>query len=1212
MGGSGHWRGPAVEGMRHIVLALSFGLLAWMSAGLFSLGAVGSIVWPPAGLALAFLLLGGPRYWPGIFLGSLAAALIGGSHPLPATLSAAGNALSAWLACRLAQSRFPTLPTLSSLGDFTGLLLVGAAAAVVSAVFGVGGYALHGAVAPERVLHRMLLWWQGDLLGILLLTPALLLAAPRRGRWPPFGLRWAAWLFLAVALAIGQIIYTGWLAPFFGVYAREYWAFLFVTLAALTLGRTVTALFVLMTAIQLLAGIGLGIGNLGHGFDQHSLAGAWMFLLALTITGMAAAILVHERGRARRMLESSDRRRRRMLDAMAEGLLLQDATGAVLESNPSAQRIVGLSAEEIAARVPLDPEWQTIRPDGSRMPMDERPARIARYTGQPVRDAVLGVYHSSGRLTWLSVNAEPLFDDRGVLEGVVSTYVDITRLQQSIDSLTANAELLSRQEKFLGVIVENVPAMIAYYTRDLRCSFANARYREWFGLKDADFRNADMRALLGEEMFAAREPFIEAVLRGEPQTMERSIVDRHGVHADVIVQYFPDAGDEGVRGFIVLLHDVTSIRKSTADRMQLAAIVESADDAIVSTSLDGVVSSWNNGAERMFGCRLEDAIGRRVEDLFRAGTPGMWQRILARVARGEHVRFEHEVQHHAGAAAIHAGFTVSPVCEEGSAVAGASWIIRDVTEQVRAETELLALNAELDQRVEDRTRELQEAKDVAEAAVQARSRFIATVSHEIRTPLNAILGMCHLALESVTDERQRDYLQKMRMSGDHLLSLINNLLDFSKVDSGKLVLEHVSFGLDVVLDTVMILTGPRLQGAGRRCVLDVGADVPLQLRGDPLRLGQMLINYANNAVKFSEVGDVIVRVRLLERTLDDALLLFEVLDSGVGIPSAVRGELFRPFHQADASTSRRFGGTGLGLAITAQIAALMGGEVGVDSEEGAGSRFWFTVRLQVDAPVTAPEPEPEEAAGEQPLLGRRILLVEDSAFNQQVGLEMLRMAGAEVVVAGSGQEALDMLFAGTPFDCVLMDMQMPDMDGVETTRRLKADPRFAGLPVLALTANVSSNDRVRCLDAGMVDFISKPVRPADLYRRIAGALAARPVTVPENDPVIDLAALRTYIGDRPGAVSRYVSMFLGMAARKLGEAHEACVDGRMQDLAAIGHQMKSSALQVGAHGFAEICRQLEADAGSMAAGEARRRLAQLDILHARIAAFLENHVNGGG
>ncbi|MYN10545.1 response regulator [Pseudoduganella aquatica] len=668
------------------------------------------------------------------------------------------------------------------------------------------------------------------------------------------------------------------------------------------------------------------------------------------------------------------------------------------------------------------------------------------------------------------------------------------------------------------------------------------------------------------------------------------------------------------------------------------------------------------------------------------------------------------------------------------------------------------------------------AKQAAEDATRSKSMFLANMSHEIRTPMNAIIGMSHLALKTGLTPRQHDYVQKIQRAGQHLLGIINDILDFSKIEADKLQVEHTPFELGQVLENVSTVIADKIAAKGLELVFDVASDVPDSLVGDPLRLGQILINYANNAVKFTERGEVDIIVRVQASSAGKVLLRFAVRDTGIGLTQQQMAQLFQSFQQADSSTTRKYGGTGLGLAISKKLAELMGGAVGVESEHGKGSTFWFTASLAIGAGerrlllphpdlrgrrilvvddndsaravltgilesmrfaasavasgaealervrATAGTPEafdvvlldwqmpgmngPETAAALQalarelqlerpprlamvtafgreevmaqaraagiedvlikpvnasvllntlirllggeyenaadnaslvglPLLqstaealstiaGARVLLAEDNELNQQVATELLLDAGLLVDVAGNGLAVLDMV-RKERYDIVLMDMQMPEMDGIEATRRLRAMPELDALPVVAMTANAMQSDRAQCLEAGMVDFVSKPIEPDELWRALlrwipprhaagneavgAGAAAAAAEDdcgLPAAIPGLDMqAGLRRVLGKRP----RYLAMLRGFVANQSGadaRIAAAIAVGDNGDAERLAHTLKGLAGNIGADALQQAAAALEhaINAGG-ATGELQAALAQeLAVQLAAIAAAL--------
>jgi PAS domain S-box-containing protein len=429
------------------------------------------------------------------------------------------------------------------------------------------------------------------------------------------------------------------------------------------------------------------------------------------------------------------------------------------------------------------------------------------------------------------------------------------------------------------------------------------------------------------------------------------------------------------------------------------------------------------------------------------------------------------------------------------------YILRDVTEQKRNAAELArakesaeAANRDLmaaNRNLEETGRLAREMADRAEALSAAKSDFLANMTHEVRTPLNGILGMTGLALETQLQSDQREYLELVKSSAEALLSLVNDVLDFSKYEVGKLGLDCVEFSLRELVRDVLRPLALRASASGLAFESTIEDQVPERLIGDPLRISQVLRNLAGNAIKFTNQGQVSVRIRTESLQGSKVALCFSVVDTGIGIPVEKHRLIFEPFTQADGSTTRKYGGTGLGLSISSGLVELMGGRIWVESEVGQGSAFHFSLTLELPTPPQASETgSPSSAAGGRVKRSLRILVAEDNSVNQRLAARLLEREGHSVTIAGSGQEALESFeshqLGRSQFDLILMDVQMPGLDGLQATMRIREKERGTGhrVPIVAMTAQAAESDRLRCLESGMDAYVTKPVHVPDLMRMI--------------------------------------------------------------------------------------------------------------------------------
>jgi predicted ATPase/signal transduction histidine kinase/DNA-binding response OmpR family regulator len=539
-------------------------------------------------------------------------------------------------------------------------------------------------------------------------------------------------------------------------------------------------------------------------------------------------------------------------------------------------------------------------------------------------------------------------------------------------------------------------------------------------------------------------------------------------------------------------------------------------------------------------------------------------------------------------------------------------VLNLLSSQAAISIENATVYSQMEEKVEQRTAELTKAKAAAEAANQAKSAFLASMSHEIRTPMNAVINMNRLLLDTPLNAEQKDYAETAMVSSEVLLALINDILDFSKIEAGKLELEQTDFDLNELLDSVVRILRSKADEKGLRLTRQTQADVHPYLEGDPVRVRQILINFLNNAVKFTENGGIDIRVSQESLTDTRITLKFEVSDTGIGIPRAHMNRLFKSFSQTDSSTTRKYGGTGLGLAISKQLSELMGGSVGVESEAGTGSTFWFTAvfgKLEVgsrELEVGSRKSQVPEQGDQQPASGNQhpaphtphpttnILLAEDSIPNQKVAMALLKKFGFSADIANNGKEAVEAL-RRMAYDLVLMDMEMPEIDGLEAARLIRdpnSDVLNPKVPIVAMTANATKSDREKCFDAGMNDYISKPIYPDELLSAINRYLmpaeaclesrngaadndAQKPCSAVIISSILDYQTALELTGKDEALLNRLIKDMPDYLSGEMEKLKTALAEKDAEGIRLHAHTIKGSCATIAAHRMADAAYHVE-------------------------------------
>ncbi len=736
------------------------------------------------------------------------------------------------------------------------------------------------------------------------------------------------------------------------------------------------------------------------------------------------------------------------------GLVISDANRIVVFANVAVTKITGYAMDEIVGHS-LGSMLQGPLTDLTTIEMMR-----ANLNAQKSFSTEVINYHKQGYPYWVQLDVTPLYDELGELFGFMAVQTDINQRKQ--------AELaLVRQSKLLRTVIDEMTDVLVLKDDQGKFLLANKVVAGLYGTTpeamigkdDADF------GVPAEQNEFFRQNVLSIMARGEAEVVNEESFDALSGQK----RYFksikkPFKDEQGNNQILVIAHDMTADveaqKQIATSELRLRYALEATQEGIWDWDISSGAVEHNSHWYRMLGYDSTDiasTVDGFSELIYTQDRDAVFAKIKAHFS-GEITRYDSEHR---------------MCCKDGSLI----WVHdRGCVVEYSAAGEPLRMVGSFSNINERKLAEqaLVRAKQQAEAANRSKSEFLANMSHEIRTPMNGVIGMASLLLSTKLTAEQRDYLETMHTSGEALLTVINDILDFSKVESGQMTLENITFNVrDVIHSTVELLL-LTIKNKGLSFKLTVDDSVPQQLVGDAGRWRQIITNLVGNAIKFTAKGSI--SIALSAKQLGSKIQLHTaVSDTGIGIAQDKRDKLFIPFSQVDASTTREFGGTGLGLSISRQLAMLMGGEIGVESEAGVGSCFWFTVVMPLAAlQIKQEETQTIELSTVQIL---RILLVEDNIINQKVAIAMLRKLGHHVDAVSHGKEAIQQL-ALLDYDVVLMDCQMPIMDGFEATRiiRTGGKTRNAQIPIIALTANVMQEDKDACFASGMNHFISKPIQ----------------------------------------------------------------------------------------------------------------------------------------
>ena len=925
--------------------------------------------------------------------------------------------------------------------------------------------------------------------------------------------------------------------------------------------------------------------------------------------------------RAKELAEENAARLRRLSRAVEQSptsVIITDPQGSIEYVNPGFEHVTGYSADEALGRNP-----RILKSDVHGPEFYEKMWKTLSR-GEVWRDRLCN-RKKNGELIWEDATIGPVFDEHGAVTHFVAVKMDITARKHAETELKEALEQLQRTTSLQHAILNGSEYSIIATRADGTITVFNAGAERMLGYRADEVvgkatpeifhdgnevveRARTQAAEVGSPVPPGFETFVNKSRLGRPNENEWTYIRKDGTRFPVQLSVTPICDNTGqITGFMGVAQDITERKRAeealSASETRYRLLAENMRDVV--WAVDGSLRRTyvSSSIRLLTGHTVEEAMQLSFDEVVTPETAKQVREAFAKVAAQarenpevlqEPIWLEMEYRcKNGGTIWAEANATIH-VGKNGS-FSAAMGVSRDITARKKASQRLQEYACKLEQA----NRELEEATVAARAASEAKGQFLANMSHELRTPLNGVIGMTELLRGTQLDDRQIDFVEACHSSGRVLLNLINDILDFSKIEAGKLELDEREFDLgQMVKETVEAVT---IQARQKKLQLvsHVAPQARCRVRGDDVRLQQILINLIGNAVKFTEAGQVAVKVELAEPRAGKPAIRFEVSDTGIGIPADRSDRLFQSFSQADSSTTRKYGGTGLGLAISKNLVELMGGQIGVTSQFGRGSTFWFVVPLQ-RATLERPEKSARSEATvgrrrtcDALLNGRRVLLAEDNRVNRMYVQEVLRQVGMGCCAVDNGLQAIQAA-RSERFDLVLMDCQMPEMDGFEATRRIRemeCDGQLAGrLPIVALTANAVKGDRERCLEAGMDNYISKPFEPDALLAIIGRLLAASgeepveerpaepgPTPSPsESSPPIDRGALLIRCMGNLEFAQSLLSDFEVDLPERVDQIAQRIHEGDVRATAESAHALKGAAGTVAAESLRALAAEIEA------------------------------------